>query len=196
MDDDHILKAIARALGEPDWSLDRLLKLADAGVAVSVTLFTSGVIIEGELTTREVWADKLDADLDVGMASAAALLEREHGQLTSLEAAPGAPTTEEIEVLRNLLRTSSFRSMVDESRREEADLRKTREALSEDSQAPLELQDEFDERFQPVREFALQNVVVADLAGVHDRHVSTLRVMRGHIVAWHVGRTSQYVGPA
>ena len=69
-------------------------------------------------------------------------------------------------------------------------------ASPDDSDPPLELQDEFDEQFQPVRELSLQNVVVTDLAGVHARHVSTLRVVRGHIVAWHVGRTSQYARPA
>lgn len=160
-----------------------------------MTLLVAGRWIEGEITQPEDWADKLDADLDRGLEGLTERLEREQGPVQDIsQIQPDTQTLGDVEQLRAVLRSGSFRSLMDESRERDSAARERLKAVREDEELGKELADEAAALEDPVDVITLRDVVVRGPVPMQDRHLAFLRVLRAHVAAWHLGRSTTYDG--
>ena len=193
MPDDYepLPEALVRAAQRGDWSLDRLLRFADIGFAPAISLLVDGRWIEGILSTEEDWADRLDADIDAGIGWASARTAAEFGSISDPTRIPqDTPMVGDIEQFRQTFRENNFRQLVDDRRAAEAALAQRVEALGEDEELTAEEQREIDALSDPLPIITLRDVIIEGSIPANNRARPTLRVMRAHVAAWHLGRSA------
>ena len=193
MPDDYepLDEALVRAAQRGDWSLDRLLRFADAGFAPAISLLVDGRWIEGILTTEEEWADRLDADVDAGIGWASARTEAEFGSISDPAEVPqDAPMVGDIEEFRQTLRQNNFRQFVDDRRAAEEALAQRIEALGDDEELSAEDRRRIDALADPVAVITLRSVIIEGAIPANNRGRPMLRVLRSHVAAWHLGRSA------
>ena len=184
-------EALVRAAQAGDWSLDRLVALADMGFAPAISLLVGGRWIEGILSTEESWADRLDADVDAGIGWASARTAAEFGSIDDPAAVPpGAPMVGDIEQLRQTVRQNNFRQFVDERRAVENALAQRVEALGDDDELTADEQREIDVLSDPLAVITLRDVIIEGSIPANNRSRPMLRVLRAHVAAWHLGRSA------
>ena len=188
-------EALVRAAQRGDWSLDRLLRFADAGFAPAISLLVDGRWIEGILSTEEDWADRLDADVDAGIGWASARTAAEFGSISDPAEVPeDAPMVGDIEQFREMLRQNNFRQFVDDRRAAEVALAQRIEELADDEELPAETQRQIDALADPVAVITLREVVIEGAIPANHRGRPMLRVLRAHVAAWHLGRSATVPG--
>ena len=186
-----LTEALVRAAQRGDWSLDRLLRFADAGFAPAISLLVDGRWIEGILSTEEDWADRLDADVDAGIGWASAHTAAEFGSISDPAEVPqDAPMVGDIEQFRETLRQNNFRSFVDDRRAAEAALAQRLEALADDEELTAEAQRQVDALSDPAAVITLRDVIIEGAIPANNRGRPMLRVLRAHVAAWHLGRSA------
>ena len=184
-------EALVRAAQRGDWSLDRLLRFADAGFAPAISLLVDGRWIEGILTTEEEWADRLDADVDAGIGWASARTEAEFGSIKDPAEVPAdAPMVGDIEEFRQTLRQNNFRQFVDDRRAVEEALAQRLEALGDDEELSAEDRRQIDALSDPLAVITLRSVIIEGAIPANNRGRPMLRVLRAHVAAWHLGRSA------
>lgn len=184
-------EALVRAAQRGDWSLDRLLRFADAGFAPAISLLVDGRWIEGILTTEEEWADRLDADVDAGIGWASARTEAEFGSISDPAEVPeDAPMVGDIEEFRQTLRQNNFRQFVDDRRAVEEALAQRIEALGDDEELRAEDRRQIDALADPLAVITLRSVIIEGAIPANNRARPMLRVLRAHVAAWHLGRSA------
>lgn len=188
---DPLTEALVRAAQRGDWSLDRLLRFADAGFAPAISLLVDGRWIEGILTTEEEWADRLDADVDAGIGWASARTAAEFGPISDPAAVPqDAPMVGDIEQFRETFRQNNFRQFVDDRRAMEEALAQRFEALGDDAALGAEDRRRIDALSDPVAVITLRSVIIEGAIPANNRARPMLRVLRAHVAAWHLGRSA------
>lgn len=188
-------EALVRAAQRGDWSLDRLLRFADAGFAPAISLLVDGRWIEGILSTEEDWADRLDADVDAGIGWASARTAAEFGSISDPAEVPeDAPMVGDIEQFRQMLRQNNFRQIVDDRRAAQDALAQRIEALADDEELPAEAQRQVDALSDPLAVITLRDVIIEGAIPANHRGRPMLRVLRAHVAAWHLGRSSAVPG--
>ena len=186
-----LTEALVRAAQRGDWSLDRLLRFADAGFAPAISLLVDGRWIEGILSTEEDWADRLDADVDAGIGWASARTAAEFGSISDPAEVPeDEPMVGDIEQFRETLRQNNFRQLVDDRRAAEAALAQRLEALGEDEELTADAQRQIDALSDPVAVITLRDVIIEGAIPANNRGRPMLRVLRAHVAAWHLGRSA------
>ena len=186
-----LTEALVRAAQRGDWSLDRLLRFADAGFAPAISLLVDGRWIEGILTTEEEWADRLDADVDAGIGWASARTEAEFGSISDPAEVPeDAPMVGDIEEFRQTLRQNNFRQFVDDRRAVEEALAQRIEALGDDEELRAEDRRQIDVLADPLAVITLRSVIIEGAIPANNRARPMLRVLRAHVAAWHLGRSA------
>jgi len=184
-------EALLRAAQRGDWSLDRMLRLADMGFSPAISLLVGGRWIEGILSREDVWADRLDADVDAGIGWASTRTAAEFGPISDPAAVPrDTPMVGDIEQFRQTFRQNSFRQFVDDRRVVEAALAQRVEALGDDEQLTAEEQRELDTLSDPVAVITLRDVIIEGAVPANNRARPMLRVVRAHVAAWHLGRSA------
>jgi len=184
-------EALLRAAQRGDWSLDRMLRLADMGFSPAISLLVGGRWIEGILSREDVWADRLDADVDAGIGWAAARTAAEFGPISDPAGVPqDVPMVGDIEQFRQTFRQNNFRQFVDDRRVVEAALAQRVEALGDDEQLTAEEQRELDTLSDPVAVITLRDVIIEGAVPANNRARPILRVVRAHVAAWHLGRSA------
>lgn len=190
-----LTEALVRAAQRGDWSLDRLLRFADAGFAPAISLLVDGRWIEGILTTEEEWADRLDADVDAGIGWASARTEAEFGSIKDPAEVPAdAPMVGDIEEFRQTLRQNNFRQFVDDRRAVEEALAQRLEALGDDEELSAEDRRQIDALSDPLSVITLRSVIIEGAIPANNRGRPMLRVLRAHVAAWHLGRSATIPG--
>lgn len=183
---DANLQAILRAVQTTDWSLLRLIRFADQGLGVAVTLVVDGLIVKGVLTRAEEWAATLDGGMDEALRLAAESKEApapgEAGKV-----GPG-----DIEELRATLQEASFTRMVEQRREGE-------ERIDQELQAhagPGEEGDFYDLPESLARDLidkdqSPQVLTVRDatfsVPGGGTAQIPMLRVLTSHVSVWFLG---------
>ncbi|MFP5363525.1 MAG: hypothetical protein ACLGI5_12440 [Thermoleophilia bacterium] len=196
-EDRALLRTIARATRAGDETLTRVLDLAQQGLSAPISLLVDGRWIEGVLARPEDWADTLDDALDTGLGLTSDQLAREQGTVEDIaQIEPGTPTLGDVEHWRARLREASFRQQVDEGRQREQSVDDRVNALGDDEEPPEDLVDEVLLMQDPLRVITLTRVVVVGRVPAANRHLPTLRVLRSHVAAWRLGRSTTYDGGA
>ncbi|MDP1846175.1 MAG: hypothetical protein Q8K79_00160 [Solirubrobacteraceae bacterium] len=186
-----LTEALVRAAQRGDWSLDRLLRFADAGFAPAISLLVDGRWIEGILTTEEDWADRLDADVDAGIGWASERTAAEFGSISDPAQVPDdAPMVGDIEEFRQTLRENNFRQFVDDRRAVEEALAQRIEGLGDDEELSAADQRQIDALADPLAVITLRNVIIEGAIPANNRGRPMLRVLRAHVAAWHLGRSA------
>ena len=184
-------EALVRAAQRGDWSLDRMLRFADMGFSPAISLLVGGRWIEGILSTEEAWADRLDADVDAGIGWASARTAAEFGAISDPAGVPqDVPMVGDIEQFRQTFRQNNFRQFVDDRRAVEAALAQRVEALGDDEQLTVDEQREIDALSDPVAVITLRDVIIEGAIPANNRARPMLRVIRAHVAAWHLGRST------
>ena len=190
-DYEPLTEALVRAAQRGDWSLDRLLRFADAGFAPAISLLVDGRWIEGILTPEEDWADRLDADVDAGIGWASERTAAEFGSINDPAEVPeDAPMVGDIEEFRQTLRQNSFRQFVDDRRAVEEALAQRIEALGDDEELGAEDRRQIDALADPLAVITLRDVIIEGAIPANNRGRPMLRVLRAHVAAWHLGRSA------
>ena len=191
-------EALVRAAQRGDWSLDRLLRFADAGFAPAISLLVDGRWIEGILSTEESWADRLDADVDAGIGWASARTAAEFGPISDPTGVPqDVPMVGDIEQFRQMFRQNNFRQIVDDRRALESALAQRVEALGDDEKLTADEQREIDALSDPMAVITLRDVIIEGAIPANHRARPMLRIVRAHVAAWHLGRSAAIpAGPA
>ena len=188
-------EALVRAAQRGDWSLDRLLRFAEAGFAPAISLLVDGRWIEGILTTEEDWADRLDADVDAGIGWASERTAAEFGSISDPADVPDdAPMVGDIEEFRQTLRQYNFRQFVDDRRAVEEALAQTLEALGDDEELSPDDRRRIDALSDPSAVITLRDVIIEGAITANHRGRPMLRVLRAHVAAWHLGRSASVPG--
>ena len=188
-------EALVRAAQRGDWSLDRLLRFADAGFAPAISLLVDGRWIEGILSTEEDWADRLDADVDAGIGWASERTAAEFGSISDPAEVPeDEPMVGDIEEFRQTLRQNNFRQLVEDRRAVEAALAQTLEALGDDDELAAEDRRQIDALSDPLAVITLRSVIIEGAVPANNRARPMLRVLRAHVAAWHLGRSASVPG--
>jgi len=188
-------EALVRAAQRGDWSLDRLLRFAEAGFAPAISLLVDGRWIEGILTTEEDWADRLDADVDAGIGWASERTAAEFGSISDPADVPDdAPMVGDIEEFRQTLRQYNFRQFVDDRRAVEEALAQTLEALGDDEELSPDDRRRIDALSDPPAVITLRDVIIEGAITANHRGRPMLRVLRAHVAAWHLGRSASVPG--
>lgn len=186
-----LTEALVRAAQRGDWSLDRLLRFAEAGFAPAISLLVDGRWIEGILTTEEDWADRLDADVDAGIGWASERTAAEFGSISDPADVPqDAPMVGDIEEFRQTLRENNFRQFVDDRRAVEEALAQTIEALGDGEELTAEDRRQIDALSDPPAVITLRDVIIEGAIPANNRGRPMLRVLRAHVAAWHLGRSA------
>ena len=186
-----LTEALVRAAQRGDWSLDRLLRFAEAGFAPAISLLVDGRWIEGILTTEEDWADRLDADVDAGIGWASERTAAEFGSISDPADVPqDAPMVGDIEEFRQTLRENNFRQFVDDRRAVEEALAQRIEGLGDDEELSAADQRQIDALADPLAVITLRNVIIEGAIPANNRGRPMLRVLRAHVAAWHLGRSA------
>ena len=168
-----------------------MLRLADMGFSPAISLLVGGRWIEGILSREDVWADRLDADVDAGIGWAAARTAAEFGPISDPAGVPqDVPMVGDIEQFRQTFRQNNFRQFVDDRRVVEAALAQRVEALGDDEQLTAEEQRELDTLSDPVAVITLRDVIIEGAVPANNRARPILRVVRAHVAAWHLGRSA------
>lgn len=195
-DDDRLMEALVRAAYRDDWSLDRLLKFADKGLGMTISLLVDGRWIEGILARPEEWADALDTSIDKAFAAAAEQAAHERGPITDLaDLISSDSMAGELEATRSKLRDSSFRELVDTRRAAEADLERKLDALGDEDELSDDMKRDVEEITDPNPVITLRQAVIEASLPMNNRHRPIVRVLRSHVSAWHLGRWTEYSGP-
>ena len=194
-DYEPLTEALVRAAQRGDWSLDRLLRFADAGFAPAISLLVDGRWIEGILTPEEDWADRLDADVDAGIGWASERTAAEFGSISDPAEVPeDAPMVGDIEEFRQTLRQNSFRQFVDDRRAVEEALAQRIQALGDDEELSAADRRQIDALADPLAVITLRDVIIEGAIPANNRWRPMLRVLRAHVSAWHLGRSSTIPG--
>lgn len=184
-------EALVRAAHSGDWSLDRLLRFADAGFAPAISLLVDGRWVEGVLSTEEDWADQLDADVDAGIGWASERTAAEFGSISDPAEVPeDAPMVGDIEEFRQTLRQNNFRQFVEDRRAVEAALAQRIEALGDDEELTADERRQIDALSDPPPVITLRDVIIEGAIPANNRRRPMLRVLRAHVAAWHLGRSA------
>jgi hypothetical protein len=190
-EDKRALQTLVRSNWLGDWSLNRVLLLGVLGLSPSMTLLVGGQWIEGELARPEEWADKLDGDLDRGLQGLIERLEHAQGPVADIsQIQPGISTPGDVEHLRAQLREGSFRSFTNDYRELFNAIAERLKAVDEDEELSDELADKAAQLDDPIDVITLRDVVVRGAVPRNDRHLPFLRVLRAHVAAWYLGRTT------
>lgn len=171
----------------PDWSLLELVELADRpGPSVSVTLVVDGVLMSGELASREAWAANLDRRIHESFGSVIEEVKQEGSK--------GGMSSEEWEKYRDVvLERLAFREKVEKGRQGEKELEERVAELvdagTDWTELPAELAREWIElEARPVFTLANATIAVNGKPPVKAGN-GLLRVLMRHVSAWWVGRT-------
>ncbi len=127
--------------GEPDWSLDLLIRLIEDGNGgFPLTVLVNGTFIRGLLVNSTEWADHLDGAVDDLLGGLADELAAEQTPIESVEdlAATGT-SVGDIEERRAAWPEKGWRNFLDERRADRADAEERLHQLSRDGKpAPFE----------------------------------------------------------
>ena len=168
-----------------------MLRLADMGFSPAISLLVGGRWIEGILSREDVWADRLDADVDAGIGWAAARTAAEFGPISDPAGVPqDVPMVGDIEQFRQTFRQNSFRQFVEDRRALEAALAQRVEALADDEELTANEQRGIDALSDPPPVITLRDVIIEGAIPANNRGRPMLRVIRAHVAAWHLGRSA------
>jgi hypothetical protein len=175
------------ARGGPDWSLERLLIYADAGIGVPVHLLVDGQWLQGNLASPVQWGTRLDEVV-------ATALEQTEAYLA--ETAEGGRQPEQIAAILDQMRENSFAAAVQENQNDHADtLDKVREIVGEAdnldlSKLPDDLARDYVEHDVSRAALTLVNARLTVPATGASVDVGMIRVSLAHIAAWWPGDAS------
>ncbi len=96
----------------------------------------------------------------------------------------------DIEQFRQTFRQNNFRRFVDDRRAVEAALAQRIEALGDDEELTAEQQREIDVLSDPPSIITLRDVIIEGAVPANNRARPMLRVIRAHVAAWHLGRST------
>jgi hypothetical protein len=172
---------------ERDRTLDRLIRLADTEVRVSVTLLLdSGQVLAGELAPTEDWAEYLDRHMDDGFRRAAEKTKQEGREEDS----------EKWEKWRQTFAgEASFSSVLAETRRQEGRVQDEAKAVPHDEWGRPDLDQIADDTAEHLIEYSqrrptltLRKAIMSPAMGPTVKvPEGIIRVLTSHVAAWFPG---------
>lgn len=141
MDRSDVWAMQAATKGEPDWSLDLLIRLIEDGSGgFPLTVLVHGMFIRGLLVNSTEWADHLDGAVDDLLGGLANELAAEQAPIETVEDLASTGTSVgDIEERRAAWPEKGWRNFLDERRADRADAEERLQRLSRDGKpAPFE----------------------------------------------------------